>query len=679
MNILGIDLGHCETAVATPKEMQGRYEVTRICPQQKDQIIVTQIVLTNEQMKALKGIKMPSFSVLSKLGEISIGNYLPMSVENGEKFIYFKVPPKDFDKVCANTEVGKSCGITHGMVMACYAYALTVNIFKYNVGDCDEINRTKTELLVGCPTTADWTSISAREKYAQLIKNATGVKSVQIIPESRAAMFSSVENGKNKVSAAKGALVFDFGSSTADCTYMLLGRKIFEFSWTLGASEIERRMVQIAYAGAQQSQRFAPDFSSFVRCENDLRTAKEFYYNGVYGRDGHDMICSFKTVDQKTKKQIITIDDDFMNRVVGEEEIHIKCDSTSPKSGTWISLCKEFFQTAKDALATNKTPIDTVVLTGGASKMGFIYDLCCSVFYELPKTHIILESNPSHTVANGLGWVAITDLRAKECKNRAKNELLKNDHCSISSLKNSIRESIYKLVCEIVTDESNKWAVLGGEHSAQELLDNIDKSTKSIKFKSSIENAMSSAIKAWKSNLSDAAGKAVNRQVKELYSGELSNSFILPQDIWKEISNVTLDNNKSISINGVLENIDITPLFNGIALIVLRIVLWGIAGALAIETFGISLAVAFLIDACLDDFLGNETIKKTIDKKRAQNSRQNIANKISQELSKPETKTKMLENMNSELDSYFKGYEAVVDNLLTNAFEIVTLKRFDNK
>ena len=33
MNILGIDLGHCETAVATPKEMQGRYEVTRICPQ----------------------------------------------------------------------------------------------------------------------------------------------------------------------------------------------------------------------------------------------------------------------------------------------------------------------------------------------------------------------------------------------------------------------------------------------------------------------------------------------------------------------------------------------------------------------------------------------------------------------------------------------------------------------
>ena len=131
MNILGIDLGHCETAVATPKEMQGRYEVTRICPQQKDQIIVTQIVLTNEQMKALKGIKMPSFSVLSKLGEISIGNYLPMSVENGEKFIYFKVPPKDFDKVCANTEVGKSCGITHGMVMACYAYALTVNIFKY--------------------------------------------------------------------------------------------------------------------------------------------------------------------------------------------------------------------------------------------------------------------------------------------------------------------------------------------------------------------------------------------------------------------------------------------------------------------------------------------------------------------------------------------------------------------
>ena len=131
------------------------------------------------------------------------------------------------------------------------------------------------------------------------------------------------------------------------------------------------------------------------------------------------MICSFKTVDQKTRKQIITIDRDFMNQVVGKEEIHIKCDSTSPKTGTWISLCKEFFQTAKDALATNKTPIDTIVLTGGASKMGFIYDLCRVVFYDLPQSHIILESNPSHTVANGLGWVAITERRAIECKARA--------------------------------------------------------------------------------------------------------------------------------------------------------------------------------------------------------------------------------------------------------------------
>lgn len=678
MNILGIDLGHCETAVAAPKETQRGYEVARICPQQKDQIIVTQIVLTNEQMKKLKGNKLPSYSVLSNLGEISIGNYLPMTVEDGEKFIYFKVPPKDFDKVCANTKVGKDCGITHGMVMACYAYALIKSIFKYNGSDWVESNINKTELLVGCPATTDWTSNPAKEKYAHLIKTATGVRSVQIIPESRAAMFSSIENGKNKVSAAKGAMVFDFGSSTADCTYMLLGRKIFEFSWTLGASEIERTMVQIAFAEAQKNQRFTPDISSFVKSENDLRTAKEFYYNGVYGRDGHDMICSFKTNEQKTVKQVVTIDSEFMSRVVEKEEIHIKCDSTTPKSGTWVNLCRDFFVTAKKALSNNDTPIDTIVLTGGASKMGFVYNLCCSVFSEIPESNILLESNPSHTVANGLGWVSRADQKVIDCKKKAKAEINTNNSCSIDALKNSMRESVYELICNIVSSESNSWAGLSGEHSAQELLDSIERKTSSEQFQRSVNNSMSTAIKQWKDKLSAVIGKAVNNQVRELYSNEIANSFILPNDIWAELNKKSTDNN-SFNVNGALGDIDLTPIATKTASVVLSVIIWGIAGALVFETFGLSLLVGLIVDSIKDAMLDNESLKGTLEKKRVERKRQSISNKIIKELSNPETKAKMLSNMDVELDAYSKSYETVIDGVLTNAFEIVTLKRFDTK
>lgn len=678
MNILGIDLGHCETAVAAPKETQRGYEVSRICPQQKDQIIVTQIVLTNEQMKKLKGNKLPSYSVLSNLGEISIGNYLPMTVEDGEKFIYFKVPPKDFDKVCANTKVGKDCGITHGMVMACYAYALIKSIFKYNGNDWVEGNINKTELLVGCPATTDWTSNSAKEKYAHLIKTATGVKSVQIIPESRAAMFSSIENGKNRVSAAKGAMVFDFGSSTADCTYMLLGRKIFEFSWTLGASEIERTMVQIAFAEAQKNQKFTPDISSFVKSENDLRTAKEFYYNGVYGRDGHDMICSFKTNEQKTVKQVVTIDSEFMSRVVEKEEIHIKCDSTTPKSGTWVNLCRDFFVTAKKALSNNDTPIDTIVLTGGASKMGFVYDLCRSVFSEIPESNILLESNPSHTVANGLGWVSRADQKVIDCKKKAKAEINTNNSCSIDALKNSMRESVYELICNIVSSESNSWAGLSGEHSAQELLDSIERRTSSEQFQRSVNNSMSTAIKQWKDKLSAVIGKAVNNQVRELYSNEIANSFILPNDIWAELNKKTTDSN-FFNVNGALGDIDITSIAKKTASIVLSVFIWYFAGALAVVFSPAALLIGLAVDALKDAMLDNESLKGTLEKKRVQRKRQSIANKIIKELSNSETKAKMLSNIDAELDAYSKSYETVIDGVLTNAFEIVTLKRFDTK
>ncbi len=701
MDILGIDLGHCETAVAAPRGNLEGHKVARLCPQQKESIIVTQIVLTNAQMRLLKGNKVPSCSLLSKLGEIDIGNFLPKNVEDGEKFIYFKVPPKDFDTVCAKTEVGKECGITHGMVMACYAYALVNSVFKYNYGAWDGKDINQTELLVGCPATTDWTSDKAKEMYARLIKNATGVKSVEIIPESRAAMFSSIETGKNRVSAVNGAMVFDFGSSTADCTYMLLGRKIFEFSWTLGASEIERMITKIAFDEARivyelkTKKKFIPDISSFVRNEDDLRTAKEEFYNGIYGNEDHDMVCSFKTADKITVKQQVTINKEFMERVVGKEKIDIKCDSTISKSGTWKSLCKEFFIAAKDKL--KDLPVETIVLTGGASKMDFIADLCRDVF---PNTKRLRETNPSHTVANGLGWVAMADQKVADCIAEAKDEInnadswgmskldylikygyapsvTKNDSLAIGILKGNMCDAVYKLVYDVIAKEVTAWGDMAGEHSARELLNSIENIKESEDFKKSLNFTIRKEIDEWKKMLSNAVAKAVNTQVEKLYSSEISGAFILPKDIWEEFNMENYDNN-SINIGDALGNIDITELADEIAKITLRVIIWGLAIALAIQTFGLAIIIAALADAFLDDiFETNRLLKNEADKKRTQNKRKSIKGDILKKLSESETKNKMLSNINAELDEYSKKYESVIDDTLTRAFEIVTLKRFD--
>ena len=59
---IGIDLGHCETAMACPRQPDvndSRYEVRRLVGEKKDQVVATQLILTNEQMKKLSGDKRP--------------------------------------------------------------------------------------------------------------------------------------------------------------------------------------------------------------------------------------------------------------------------------------------------------------------------------------------------------------------------------------------------------------------------------------------------------------------------------------------------------------------------------------------------------------------------------------------------------------------------------------------
>ena len=660
---IGIDVGHCETAFAMPRMIEDQYQVIRLSASNNDNVIVTQIILTNEQMKALKGKKSPTFNELEELsalhGDFKIGNNLPAAAVNGEKFIYFKVPPKDFDTVCAKSAVGKECGITHGVVIACYVYALTKLLLKHNVGSCSEDDRSAAQLLVGCPTTSDWTLGTNKEAYAQLIQRATKVESVRIIPESRAAMFSSIENGKNMVSAANGALVFDFGSSTADCTYMLLGQKILEFSWTLGASEIESTMTRLAYKEAQKNQKFNATPESFLECDNYMREAKESYYSGAFGSNGHPMFGIFKKADGEAIYQPIIINDDFMNKVVGEEKINILCDSTNQETGSWHSLCEKFFKAAKEALKKENAPIGTIVLTGGASKMNFIYELCGEVFKDIPKLKIILETNPSHTVSNGLGWVSLTDRRVAECKKDAIKDISTDDSCQASALKYNLLDAIYKIICKIVNSEATRWANLDGQHTTKELYDSIAKEIKSKNFEIVVKCVAKDEIEKWRCNLSDKVKDAVNKQAEKLYSQQMSKAFIVPNEIWTDLSKITDSYIDIEKIAETVKNFDVMTFFQAVVILILCMV---------------NLFTGGLFDNVLSNLWN-----KIENRGRGQSSRRRFADNLRNEFAKYATKEKILEECAPKLDEALKDYDKVIDDLLTKAFEIITLKRFDTK
>lgn len=667
----GIDLGHCKTTISYPFRAhinEDKYTNSRLNLSDKETIINTEIWLSNLQMQLLKGHQSPDYKLLSSLGKLCATG----SGQDGEAFGYFKVAPKNFGKLCGNSAAAKANGITHGMVMSCFAYFIVESIFQFNNDKLSANDRKEVVLLIGCPATADWTSDAARKAYAEQIQLATGAHEVRIAPESRAAMFSSVESDNNAVSTRDGAIVFDFGSSTADCTYMLLGRKLLEFSWTLGASSVEHQIAMSAFLDAvKDNDPNDIEMTSVADNERQLRTAKEAYYEGKLGQNGRPMYCTFvKSSDRSTIDISIRVDSKLMQKVTAEDELQIRCDSTTMKSGGWQSLCRDFYGEAKKRvdnatyfangqdgkLLTKKCTVNTIVLTGGASRMDFILPLCQEVF---PDVHIFVEKNPSYTVSNGLGWVAVLESRLDDCIEAAKKKVMDDPKCNVETLKTKASDLVFDYICSIGMQKANEWADATEDKTMQDLQNMIDSYLKMPQSQKDIELMCETSIGEWKRDLSNAMADAVNAQIKVLFSEQAARGLIIPPDIWSSLqaNGITIGN---IPVEGILGSIDMSSIARKIS----NAILWAIALLLAWATWGGSLILVLFTN---DD--------KEMKKPRNHKMRKKAVGKISDQLQ--QSKDEITKSI-KEVFSKFEGeYSVMLDVTLLKAFEIVTLKRFE--
>ncbi len=575
--IICVDLGHCETAVTTIEEkIDGGYKVTALQTEDsKNNIVPSQLVLTNSQMFQLKDNPRPDSSLLENLGEIKIGSNLPSTVKDGEKFSYFKVSPDNFDKPYGNSQVARECGITHGMLMSCYTYALIENVIKFNEIELNGATRENIHFKVGCPSSEEWTSEKNRSLYAELLKNATGVKSVEIIPESRAAMFSALESQSNTVSAQSGAIVFDFGSSTADCTYMLLGKKCFEFSWRLGASFIEKNMTHVIIDDFLESHKTNEEFASnldykhIVNIENDMRIQKEAYYNGVFNEYGHPIICTFFLKGKKEPiYQTVNIDSAFLDRATKNTENEIVCNGVTVFIGSWQDACRAFMQRAKDEIKKltyiytdengNKKELPceykNIILTGGASRMDFVASICEEVFEgfvihdqsaeesenkietKYPAKEIFKDQNPSKVVSTGLGWTAVSDIHLPECIDSARSQIVENEKVSISELKTNVRNNVFTYVEKSIMDVTRDWAETQGDTLTQnDLIAKVDAITSEKDFADDLEKIYIECVDNWKKDFADALYEAISTQTGKLFSESIAKGLIIPEDVWKSL------------------------------------------------------------------------------------------------------------------------------------------------
>ncbi len=701
-----LDIGHNQSSASAP-EITGTEEVKcsakRLNVEEIRNITLTQLILTDRQMDFLGkelpagGSRRATYGILSRMEqetgeELRIGSALPERVAGGEKFAYFKVKPADFDSACGNSAAAKKNGITHGILMGCFAYAIVRNIFRYNKDELGSLRRQDACLLVGCPTTSDWTSEKAEQEYAQLVKLATGTRSVRIVPESRAAMFSGIEGSGDNISAEKGAIVFDFGSSTADCTYMLLGRRIIEFSWTLGAHQIEYNMALEASRQAEIKAKtanipFSPgsDRAAFMEVMEKMRRCKEAYYSGQYGGESHEELFSFC----KGVSPVMDIDSSFMDRVAGEMTFSVRCsdDVSRVRTGSWKELCRAFFReaerqvressyTAVEADGRKKTyscGVDTVVLTGGASKMDFIAELCREVFSENgKKTAIICGSDPSYTVSQGLAWVEISDENRESCIAAAKQAVLEKEDCAPDKLKQAMAERMYPIMQEIFIGAADLWAKDERDYLTGEDLKTIIKEAAGTpETEQRMKDVCTDEIKKWKERLSAAIEEAVNSQVKSLYTSRAAESLIIPADVWRQLQSDKL-NVGALNIDSVFATMDFSTLIRQQINQILQAAAWIIAVSLALETFGISVLVAWIYSMVADDLWRDTNMKK----KRSKDTRKRVAEQMPEALSETKAKNEMMETFVKSLDDVTQGFEDLIDETVTTAVDIVTLRQF---
>ncbi len=155
-------------------------DIIRLNINKNEQIIDTQILLTNSQIKKLKDHYPLDYHYLSTLGTMEIGHHLKTN-DDTQLFSQFRLPPQYFDTLYDKSEEIIENHMTRGKLMACFIFAFVDNILKYNHDYLDENDRKDLIILIGSLNDKHWGSDEAVEKYSNLVKRATGVNDVQII------------------------------------------------------------------------------------------------------------------------------------------------------------------------------------------------------------------------------------------------------------------------------------------------------------------------------------------------------------------------------------------------------------------------------------------------------------------------------------------------------------------
>jgi hypothetical protein len=362
--IIGIDIGHAETAacraiVGDPRDP----DIVELVPGQR---------------------AIPTAVALRADGSVMIGSEAVLSKDGRELALAFKSP--DFGDERARTATKR---LVAGILQRLQA-----------LGHVSE--RTATEFMIGVPSR--WSEL-ARLQYMDLMKQA-GLGNVQAISESRAALLGA---GIPYDRARSNVLIVDVGSSTTDLTYVrelsVQADALTELGHNgLGGGLIDEALLELMLEKSTERQAiarvFANDPGARLRALYAIRKAKEDYFTNetVYRQQ---TLISYHVVSIQPRLLLdIEIDQSAMQQVLNQPLTYSHNQNLAVPRATPLSWVQAYRELLSDARSDARlVRFDTIVLTGGASRMGVVQDLTREVF---SGAYILVGPEPELAVAKGL-------------------------------------------------------------------------------------------------------------------------------------------------------------------------------------------------------------------------------------------------------------------------------------
>lgn len=363
--------------------------------------------------------------------------------------------------------------------------------------------------IVGCP--AGWNA-PCRARYRDLLIRA-GVPEPHVISESRAAFLYAKYARTVALDVSllsQSALVVDMGSSTLDYAYIVDGRETGVGTFgenALGGGILDAALLRRAVEHSVQKDAirgvFQESRSWYSYCEIEARRVKEEYFNRLANEDSPTVTKQLRLCYDGVQKLTLRLEPEELDHLIGDP---------LPELGG-VSFSAALRQSLENAarLTADRSPA-LLLLTGGASRMGFFREMCQDIF---PDAVVVSCPEPEFSIAKGLAYAGWVDENLRAFRQAVQDEITQERIAQIADeAMPSLLPAVTEILVELMIHEAalpvvQQWKC-GSIRTLKEMEEQISARVERVLASPLAQEALAPAVEAWLNGLTERLQAIVN-------------------------------------------------------------------------------------------------------------------------------------------------------------------------